>query len=102
VLVNLMKNGLEAAAKQTLPCLILSARQEGSKVCLTLRDNGPGIAAEVLPHLFEPFYSTKAASEGLGLGLAISRAIVESFGGTLSARNREEGGAEFVIMLDAA
>ena len=102
VLVNLMKNGLEAAAKQTLPCLILNACQEGDKVCLTLRDNGPGIAAEVLPHLFEPFYSTKAASEGLGLGLAISRAIVESFGGTLGARNREEGGAEFVIMLDAA
>ena len=67
-----------------------------------LRDNGPGIAAEALTHLFEPFYSTKANSEGLGLGLAISRAIVESFGGRLDAANPEGGGAEFVIILDAA
>ena len=105
VLVNLMKNGLEAMAQypaEAAPHLLLCARREEGRVRLSLRDDGPGIAAEALPHLFEPFYSTKSASEGLGLGLAISRAIVESFGGSLSAHNRPEGGAEFVIMLDAA
>lgn len=102
VLVNLMKNGLEAMARQPAPQLLLSARREEGKVRLSLRDNGPGIAAEALPHLFEPFYSTKSSTEGLGLGLAISRAIVESFGGTLTAGNLPEGGAEFVIMLDPA
>ncbi|GAB2181382.1 ATP-binding protein [Denitratisoma sp. agr-D3] len=102
VLVNLIKNGLEASARQAAPRLFLSAGRDGGRVRLCLQDNGPGIPAEVLPHLFEPFYSTKGDSEGLGLGLAISRAIVESFGGSLTAGNREEGGAEFVIMLDAA
>lgn len=111
VLVNLMKNGLEAMASNTAPDdarnaaaprLVLAARRQGARVRIGLRDNGPGIAAEALPHLFEPFYSTKANSEGLGLGLAISRAIVESFGGRLDAANPEGGGAEFVIILDAA
>lgn len=102
VLVNLIKNGLEASAQVVAPRIVLAATRAEGRVCLSLRDNGPGIPAEVLPHLFEPFYSTKSDSEGLGLGLAISRAIVESFGGSLSARNHEEGGAEFVIMLDGA
>lgn len=103
VLVNLMKNGLEAAAATvgTEPRLSLSARFAEGRVVLVLADNGPGISPEALPHLFEPFYSTKSASEGLGLGLAISRAIVEGFGGSLTAHNREEGGAEFVIILDS-
>jgi two-component system C4-dicarboxylate transport sensor histidine kinase DctB len=51
--------------------------------------------------LFEPFFTTKPAGEGLGLGLSISLTIAESFGGTLRARNRPEGGAEFILELPA-
>lgn len=111
VLVNLMKNGLEAmAAQKTAQTdarrgrqrLHLQASHAGGQVRLSIRDSGPGIAPEALPHLFEPFYSTKSASEGMGLGLAISRALVESFGGSLTAHNAPEGGAEFVIILDVA
>ncbi|HEX5392791.1 MAG TPA: ATP-binding protein [Rhodocyclaceae bacterium] len=107
VLVNLMKNGLEAMDAQTdgrkgRQRLHLQASRAGDQVRLSIRDSGPGIAPEALPHLFEPFYSTKSASDGMGLGLALSRAIVESFGGSLTAHNPPEGGAEFVIILDAA
>ena len=62
---------------------------------------GPGISDEVLARLFEPFYTTKTASDGLGLGLAISLTIAESYGGTLRAHNAPDGGAIFVLTLDA-
>jgi two-component system C4-dicarboxylate transport sensor histidine kinase DctB len=52
--------------------------------------------------LFEPFFTTKDQGEGLGLGLTISMSIVKEFGGALSAHNRAEGGAEFIIRLRAA
>ena len=101
VLVNLLRNGLDAMAGQPAPRLEVSAASVGERVEIAIRDHGPGVAPEVLPHLFEPFYTTKPVGEGLGLGLAISLAIVEGFGGRLEARNRADGGAEFAIILDA-
>jgi len=56
----------------------------------------------VLPHLFEPFYTTKPVGQGLGLGLALSLTIVQTFGGQLEARNAVGGGAEFTVRMDAA
>ncbi len=101
VLVNLLRNGLDAMAGQPAPRLEVAAASLGERVEIAIRDHGPGLPPEVLPHLFEPFYTTKPVGEGLGLGLAISLAIVEGFGGRLEARNRAEGGAEFAIILDA-
>lgn len=106
VLVNLMRNGLDAMNGSPTgiqpPCLDIGAERMGARVAIRIRDHGPGLAAEVLDHLFEPFYTTKPVGEGLGLGLAISLSIVESYGGTLSAHNADEGGAEFVLILPAA
>jgi two-component system sensor histidine kinase HupT/HoxJ len=65
----------------------------------TFRDNGPGIAAEALDKIFDPFYTTKAVGKGTGLGLSISYGIVERHGGRLAAGNAAEGGAEFVLRL---
>jgi two-component system C4-dicarboxylate transport sensor histidine kinase DctB len=106
VLVNLLRNGLDAMLGQTDPCLEVRAERSingsGENIEIAVRDHGPGLPDEVLHHLFEPFYTTKPAGEGLGLGLAISLTIVESYGGTLSADNAPDGGAIFTLTLPAA
>jgi two-component system C4-dicarboxylate transport sensor histidine kinase DctB len=81
--------------------LEISASTDGGRVRLTVRDHGPGFADDVLAHLFEPFFTTKPIGEGLGLGLTISRAIIERLGGTLCAENASPG-ARFIILLDDA
>ena len=66
-------------------------------VCLIVSDSGPGIPAAILARIFDPFYTTKA--DGFGVGLSISRSIVEVHGGELSADNQAAGGAAFTITL---
>lgn len=102
VLVNLLRNGLDAVAGTRAPALHVTAWHEGGAVRISIRDCGPGIAPQTLARLFEPFHTTKPVGEGLGLGLALSLAIVESFGGRLQGRNLPEGGAEFSVILEAA
>ncbi|WP_407493290.1 ATP-binding protein [Pseudooceanicola sp. MF1-13] len=96
VLINLLRNGIDATSTVSDPAVdvILSA---GETATITVRDNGMGI--ENLDHLFEPFYTTKRPGDGVGLGLAISSGIVNDFGGRLTARNSEAGGAVFEIQL---
>lgn len=102
VLVNLLRNGLDAMHGFPAPRLDIAARRSDGRVVLQVRDHGPGLADEALGHLFEAFYTTKPVGEGLGLGLAISRTIVESYGGTLGAHNAPDGGAVFSIDLPTA
>jgi two-component system C4-dicarboxylate transport sensor histidine kinase DctB len=96
VLVNLLRNALDATKSVEHPEIeiILAA---GETATLSVRDNGEGI--EDLELLFEPFYTTKAPGDGVGLGLAISSGIVTELGGRLTARNGEHGGAVFEIQL---
>jgi signal transduction histidine kinase len=70
---------------------------------LTVADNGRGIAADVLPRLFDPFFSTKGGTQGggMGLGLSIARSIVEAHGGTITAASTGQG-AQFRVTLPAA
>lgn len=96
VLINLLRNALDATKSTTSPQIdiLLSA---GETATLVVRDNGSGIAD--IENLFEPFYTTKKPGEGVGLGLAISSGIVTDFGGRLTARNAEGGGAVFEVQL---
>ena len=98
VLVNLLRNALDATKLERNPQvdIILAA---GDTATLTVRDNGPGI--EDKDRLFEPFYTTKQAGDGIGLGLAISSGIVNDLGGRLTARNGQAGGAVFEMQLPA-
>lgn len=96
VIINLLRNAVDATRRVREPQIdvILTL---GEQVTLSVCDNGAGIAD--LDALFEPFYTTKTAGDGLGLGLAISSSIVGDLGGRLTARNRPEGGAAFEMIL---
>src|SRR5207244_13545677 len=96
VLVNLVLNALDAMPRGGRLDIHLRAAEDGS-VELSVLDTGPGIAAAILPRLFEPFVSDKET--GLGLGLSVSKRIVDDHGGTLRGMNRPEGGAAFVVRL---
>ncbi|SFK63349.1 sensor histidine kinase [Shimia haliotis] len=96
VLINLLRNALDATTSVAEPEIeILLAA--GETATLTVRDNGPGI--EDLDNLFEPFYTTKAPGDGVGLGLAISSGIISDLGGRLTARNGQTEGAVFEVQL---
>lgn len=101
VLLNLLVNAMDALASAPQPrTLTVSARREGAEVSVQVRDSGPGIEPQSLTLLFEPFFTTKA--RGMGMGLAISRSIIEDHGGRIGALNNAEGhGATFEFTLPA-
>ena len=101
VLMNLIQNAYDAASAQpgVSPVLKICAKREANFLLISLHDNGPGIAPEVMFSIFEPFFTTKPVGKGTGLGLSISYGIVERHGGTLTAHNHPQGGAEFVLRL---
>lgn len=102
VLVNLLRNALDAVADIEQPCITLSLQRKGEYWCLDVTDNGPGIADENLASVFDPFFTTKPVGEGLGLGLAVSYGIVHELGGRLTAANQPSGGAVFRLSLPVA
>ena len=85
VLVNLVGNAIDAMDEVSPRRLLISARLDGERVRVQVRDNGKGLDPALVPRLFEPFFTTKPAGQGLGLGLVISSKIVHEFGGTLRA-----------------
>jgi signal transduction histidine kinase len=100
VFINLLMNAIEAmsSVKERERSLLLEARIHGrDDVLITLEDSGPGIDANEMERLFEPFFTTK--SHGMGLGLAISRSIIEAHGGRLWVSGRTPQGAIFHVQL---
>lgn len=112
VLLNLFLNAIEALAAggRIEVCVTRSCPGEvegrplptlsNEWICIAISDNGPGLSADVIERVFEPFVSTKET--GTGLGLSICRRIVEVHGGIIRAANRPEGGAKFSIYLPLA
>lgn len=96
VLINLLRNALDATKSVDLPQVDIIVSL-GDYALITVRDNGDGV--NDLDSLFEPFYTTKAPGDGVGLGLAISSGIVSDLGGRLTARNGQDGGAVFEVEL---
>jgi signal transduction histidine kinase len=101
VLINLVGNALDAfaEAKTSAPRLQVQAGENlaGSEVWIRVRDNGPGMDADKLARIWSPFYTSKAT--GTGLGLALSKKVVEAHGGALEASSAPGEGTEFVITL---
>src|SRR6476661_2728385 len=100
VITNLVVNAAQAAKEGGR--VGLRGRMNGGRLEILVEDNGPGIAANDFSRLFEPFFTTKPPGVGTGLGLAVSRGIVEVHQGTLMAENNPDGGARFTLSLPAA
>ena len=101
VLLNLLVNSADAMeeAGTSKPWVLISAKRVEDSVQIAVQDNGPGIPADVAAHLFEPFVTSKPVGKGTGLGLALSREYVASFGGRLELQSTPDGGARFSILL---
>lgn len=100
VILNLAINAMEAMQDQAEPAreLVITTARAGDKEAeVTVADSGPGIAPEMLPRIFDPFVTSKAS--GMGLGLSISRTIVEAHGGRIRATNPPTGGTAFHFTL---
>ncbi|MCY1128006.1 ATP-binding protein [Frigidibacter sp. RF13] len=102
VCLNLLLNALDAVEGQPAARITVETARAGASVSLTVSDNGPGIAPDMLARVTEPFFSTKIGGEGLGLGLSISQAIVTEFGGRIDISSTPGTGTRVTVILPAA
>jgi two-component system sensor kinase FixL len=101
VVLNLIRNAIDAMETAQRRELTIAVRDGGDDMAeVVVTDTGPGVADEMMPQLFQPFITTKAA--GMGVGLSISRTIVEAHGGRIWAARGPAGGAEFHFTLRRA
>jgi signal transduction histidine kinase len=104
VLLNILNNAKDALTEHRVEEPLITVRLFGDnrRAIVAIRDNGGGIAEDVLPRIFDPYFSTKEPGKGTGIGLYMSKVIIEqNMGGSLSARN-VDGGAEFRIEILSA
>jgi C4-dicarboxylate-specific signal transduction histidine kinase len=100
VIVNLIMNGIEAMSAVTdrpRRMLIRSEMQSGNQIRVSVQDSGAGVSPELMSRLFEPFFTTR--SKGIGMGLPISRSIIEAHGGKLWAESNGSAGSTFRFTL---
>lgn len=97
VIINLLHNAIQALEHTYSPQIGIQLTEQGDSVEIRIWDNGPGLDESQKQRIFTPFFTTK--KEGLGLGLAISKRIIESFSGSLNIQDHHNGGAEFIINL---
>jgi signal transduction histidine kinase len=93
-LINLLRNAREASPKGGTVRLLV-VRDGDDAVCVGVEDEGPGVPEELRQSIFDPFYTTK--QRGTGLGLAVTRAIVDAHGGSIACEPRQGGGTRFTI-----
>lgn len=97
VLINLLKNAIESLDNRPAPAIRLEATQEGPRVLIKVRDNGPGIEPEAIEQIFIPFYTTKKT--GSGIGLSLSRQIMQLHGGQLTVESKPGDGSLFCLVF---
>jgi two-component system sensor histidine kinase ChvG len=106
-LVQVFENLLANAVSFSPPCatVVVTARQEGASVVVDVEDEGPGIPPEHRERIFDRFFTSRPAGNGEphdGLGLAIVRALVEGYGGSVAASEKPGGGARLTVRLPVA
>jgi two-component system sensor kinase FixL len=102
VILNLILNAMDAAENQpdSRRVIRIAARHRGKEIQISVVDRGGGIAEEKMHHIFESFFTTK--EEGMGLGLAIARSIVDAHRGRIWAENNADGGATVHFTIQTA
>jgi signal transduction histidine kinase len=106
VILNLINNAFyEVTEKNKLqidgymPSVNVSTKRLSDKIEISVKDNGRGVPKEIREKIFQPFFSTKPAGQGTGLGLSLSYDIIKAHGGTLEVNSKEGEGSEFVVHL---
>lgn len=99
VVVNLLKNAVDALRESPDKCLSVTLEKKQKRAILGIQDSGAGLQGQSLEQILEPFHSTRASGEGMGLGLAISSAIVKEHDGKLGVESIPEGGTLFTLDL---
>ncbi len=106
VLLNLINNAFysvnekkKTAGENYQPAVSVYTKKTGDKLLLGVVDNGNGIPQKVIDKIFQPFFTTKPAGQGTGLGLSLSYDIVKAHGGEINVKTKEFEGAEFIILL---
>ena len=106
VLLNLYSNAFYAVSEKKKqqpesyePCILVSTKRTSDKIEIRVKDNGNGISQKVIEKIFQPFFTTKPAGQGTGLGLSLSYDIIKAHKGELKVESKEGNGAEFVIQI---
>src|SRR5690606_142482 len=102
VLINLIANAADAMEHSPIRVLSIGVKSGARSVEIAVSDTGSGIAPDELSNLFDPFYSTKQAGRGLGLGLSISYGLVRDIGGAITVDSRPGKGSTFTVRLPLA
>lgn len=98
VLLNIIRNAIQASDPGAI--VKVDCQCNATEVVIRVVDHGTGIAADVLPHIFDPFFSTKSQlKEGMGLGLSVTRSLIESLGGSIDVRTEVGCGTTFTVRL---
>jgi signal transduction histidine kinase len=106
VIVNLINNAFYAVnekQKQSIngyePTVILTTTKHNGKIEIRVKDNGNGMPQKILDKIFQPFFTTKPAGQGTGLGLSLAYDIVKAHGGEIKVAAKEGEGSEFIVQL---
>ena len=98
VIMNLLLNGFDAVAENG-HLTVQTVLQADNRIAMIVKDDGCGMAPEVLDKIFDPFYTTKPAGEGTGLGLSVALGIVEAYGGQITVKSAPGQGSTFTVVL---
>ncbi len=99
ILLNIIMNALQAMEESGGKLLVETAHGEADAICFIIADNGPGIPIETIDRIFDRYFTTKKPGEGTGLGLFVTKSLVESLGGNIEVTSRIGGGTTFAVTL---
>ena len=109
VLLNLYNNAFYALIEKKKqqgesfdPVISVTTKKVNGKVEIRVKDNGNGISSKVMDKIFQPFFTTKPAGQGTGLGLSLSYDIIKAHAGEIKVETKEGEGAEFIILIPIA